>query len=315
MTGRVLECAGAPRDLGLDQGTAARDAIRREVGRSRRCARAADPTLDLDRYFPHLGERLAGIARGARVARTELVARLVRDELGGISIGVGPHRSGAGAPLLARAIDLPRDRAMPLVARRLRPDHGCASLSVTLPWLPAGLVGVNEAGLAASCTPIPAAGAPGAPPLLLLEDCLLRFETAEAAVDWCLRRPAGGTAALVFADARGGLAGALVDGARRRPLQPVEGVLVAASGALRHEGVEKACAGAARLDAADLHAILASHEGAAQAGDETPCRHGEREGTAAIVLLDPAARTLACLRGQPCLSAPSGAERVGFGAS
>ena len=138
-----IDCRGAPRDLGLDQGVLSGAAIRREArhaGRWRRRGEnlfAADLTRltrDLDRHFPHLGERLSGLARGARISRRRL-ERLLARELGATT----SHRAGSGVlvglgsgPRLARSLDLARDRETPVVLRRSEPDHGHATLSVTL---------------------------------------------------------------------------------------------------------------------------------------------------------------------------------------
>ena len=84
----AIECAGAPRDLGLDQGRALRGILREAFERSPLHERwplplgAAHARLarDLKRHFPHLAESLAGLAAGAGVPERWLVRRLA-DEL------------------------------------------------------------------------------------------------------------------------------------------------------------------------------------------------------------------------------------------
>ena len=89
------------------------------------------------------------------------------------------------------------------------------------PWLVAAFAGVNEAG--SPSWRLPASGAAGpcsAPAALLAQDCLQRFSKVESALDWCSGRPAGHGAALLFADARGELAGVEIRAAARRVLHP-----------------------------------------------------------------------------------------------
>ena len=74
-----IVCRGAPRDLGLDQGVAGREGVRREVRRAgaadgeqtRRIAR------DVRRFFPHTAERAEGLALGAQVSEANTVEPLI----------------------------------------------------------------------------------------------------------------------------------------------------------------------------------------------------------------------------------------------
>lgn len=237
-----VDCEGAPRDLGLDQGTAcaaevasrarAAGARRLYVGAWRphdrdRVAREADRALgrDLRRHFPHLAERLAGLARGARVpeaALVHLLARVVGLRPGeggvpGIAVGRHPGRGGRGGGGLA--VRVPAGG----IVRRARPDTGFAALEWTLPWLPGALAGVNAAGLSGAVVPGVGGDGASAPATLLLQGCLQQFASAASAVEWCERRPAGGRAELFFADAAGAAVGLSVDGAKRTPLAPPDG--------------------------------------------------------------------------------------------
>ena len=68
----------------------------------------------------------------------------------------------------------------------------------------------------------------GSPPgALLIQDCLERFESLDAALDWCTGRPGGGAATLLLADATGEVAGVEIAAAARRVLRPAEGLLLA----------------------------------------------------------------------------------------
>jgi hypothetical protein len=219
-----IVCEGAPRDLGLDQGTACAAAVRDRVaraggrgdwlGRWRPFARgglahARATARDLKRHFPHLDERTIGLARGAKVPELALHHLLARETAGEgegalLRVGLDEGRIGvAGA----------RDG----ILRRAAPDAGFASVEWTLPWLPGALAGVNRAGLAGAASAFAAAdgAACAAPAFLLLQNCLAQFETVENAVEWCERRPAGGRATLCFADAAGARAVVVIDGDKR----------------------------------------------------------------------------------------------------
>lgn len=287
----IVSCAGAPRDLGLDQGAAVRAAVRAAVaelplvtrigvgsrlasggggGRSRR---------DAARYFPHMSERLAGLARGAGVSRSALAVLLERELSGEGSAGaaralaVGPERTGSG-PLLARiAPPVPGS-----ILRRSAPEHDWSSLEVAMPWLVPALCGVNERGLAVAALAFAAepgtAASSAAPALLLAQDCLQRCDSVQKAIEWCERRSAGGFAALLLADAAGDIAEVRVRGTERRLCRPRQGVLASTGAAAAASDVEKACAAHARLDVAALWSAL----GAADRGG--------------CIVLDPAARAL-----------------------
>jgi len=256
MRDAILDCEGAPRDLGLDQGRACRAELaarfrsqahwRRALFRlGRGDARSRRLDRDLSRHFPQQSEFLEGLTRGAAVPRSWLVAMLDRTFSGmahtrvGDAVGVLLEPSLAGGrTLLARTF-----AAEPSV-RRSRPDAGFASLELTLPWLSAALAGVNAGGLAAAGVAL-APVAPGTdcavPAALLVQDCLSRFDSREGAVDWCLGRPVGGRAAILLADARG-CAAVEIDGAARRVETPKDGLLLEGLG-------EGDLAGALRRDA------------------------------------------------------------------
>lgn len=274
----AVACGGAPRDLGLDQGAAVRTAVRAARAKLPLAARlgllrgagARRSSRDALRYFPHMSERLAGLARGAGVSRATLEVLLARElgaeggACGAQAIALAPERSGAG-PLLARSLPL-SGRGAPWFLRRSAPEHDWRSVEVALPWLVPALTGVNERGLAVAALVFPPAPADlvacAAPALLLAQDCLQRCDDVQKAIEWCERRPAGGRAALLFADASGELAEVAITGSERRVRRARDGVLVSAGDALRIAELEKACAAAGALTPAALGALVADGNGA-----------------------------------------------------
>jgi hypothetical protein len=110
------------------------------------------------------------------------------------------------------------------ILRRCRPEGGFASIEVARPWLAHALLGVNEHGLAAAVLCGGAAGAtlPSAP---LVQDCLQRFATLDACLDWCTARPGERPATLLLADASGEIAAVELGPGLRRVRRPAEGLL------------------------------------------------------------------------------------------
>lgn len=325
-----IRCEGAPRDLGLDQGRASGAqlrALRRllDGGRGGRLPARISASArehhrwaerverDMSRHFPHLAERVAGLARGAGVSRRTLVGGLVWEIGvldagvfrcgGGVSLGAVPQRTGAG-PLLAKTIDLPRRLAADLCVRESAPEGGHRSVELTLPWLPGGLAGVNEHGLAAAVSTIPGrdvhASECAAPAVLLVQECLQRCDAVASAVEWCERRPAGGIASILLADRGGALACVEVAGRERRVREPSEGLVLGAMRATVRTAVDKDCRAPGRLHPERLLEVLSSHGSDARGSDDSPCRHGEARATAAALWIDPAQRRLGLRRGLPC---------------
>lgn len=218
---RKIECAGHPRDMGFAQGRALSDAIRAEVGRAGLATRRSRwPSLrplvagplrgggagrELFRHFAHQAERLEGLAQASDLPLDSLLELQLRMR--------GP---AAGA----------------FVVRESRPVVGFRSLELACPWLVPALAGVNAAGLAVVAEWLesgreaeevgddrargrdPHEG--DAPPLLLVQDCLARFENVAGAVDWCGKRPVEGELVLHFLDASGAGARVVVSGRERR---------------------------------------------------------------------------------------------------
>ena len=242
-----VDCEGAPRDLGLDQGRACAAELRarfsREPAWQRLVCRAGfeaaagrELSRGIARHFPHQAETRAGLAVGAGVPAVWLGAELA-GEL---------QRESAARPLaVARAGgEVGRVLAGPWLVRRSRPEGLFASLELTRPWLTHSLLGVNERGLAVAVVGggEPARGVPGA---LLGQDCLERFEALEAALEWCEGRPGGGGAVVLLSDASGDAAAIEIGAGERRVLRPEAGVVAAGGGAGEASELAKRLTGAA----------------------------------------------------------------------
>lgn len=291
-----VECAGAPRDLGLAQGRSCAAAVRRGAPRVGWLARLRPPAerarldRELWRHHPQLAERLRGLALGAGVPTASLLAALAADteDAPVLALERAGDRDGGpppGGPLLARLLPGAASVESPArwILRHTRSDPGFASLELARPWLPAAVAGVNEAGLAVAASGFradperrddrasPARGS------LLLQGALQRFSTARGAAEWLLRRPGGGHGSVVVTDALGRTLGVAFAGSARRVLAGDAGVLVAGFGPGR-ETSGGLLAEAARKDA-DSAETLARALCAAAPG-------------AGALVLDPAARRL-----------------------
>lgn len=295
----ALRCAGIPRQLGLDQGLAHAESIRAAVPprpglsswfgsgrRDRELLRRLD--RDMWRHFPQLAERMVGLSRGARVPRRALLAALARElgwqgtevstGLGGLCLAFAAGGGGEG-PRLVKLLRRDRaDRGEPLL-RESHPEGGIRSFDATRPWFAAALAGVNAEGLAITVSA--SASGPNdtescwAPACLLVQDCLQRFASSESAADWCLKRPAGGRAEILVADARGGVLGVSLGPDGRRVREPDGGVLVGCDREPERQLIKKACQAPGSLDPENLERTVA------QLAEATP---------ALAVWLDPVGR-------------------------
>jgi hypothetical protein len=221
----VVECSGAPRDLGRDLGCALRAEVRAAVSEQgtlrgllaslRESAATTRMLRDLRRYFPHQSEWLEGLALSSGVALRVLVRALAVSCAPGAPQGVAIGAVSGTAIAVASAV--PRGA----VWRRVAPEGRFRSLEVALPTAIAPVIGVNEAGLAVAVAEQRSLPGRFAPPLALFaRDCLERFERVEPALDWCLARPAAPGGSLLLADAHGELAGVYAGGPERRALRP-----------------------------------------------------------------------------------------------
>lgn len=222
---RVVECSGAPRDLGRDLGCALRAEVRAAISEQgtlrgllaslRQSGATTRLHRDLRRYFPHQSEWLEGLALGSGVALRALVRALAVSCAPGVPQGVAIGAVSGTAVAIASAV--PRGALW----RRVAPEGRFRSLEVALPAASAPVIGVNEAGLAVAVAEQRSLPGRYAPPLALFaRDCLERFERVEPALDWCLARPAAPGGSLVLADAHGELAGVYAGGSERRALRP-----------------------------------------------------------------------------------------------
>ena len=302
--GRPTTCEGAPRDLGLAQGRAhsgaIRDRLAREglrVGRewpwprrfSRGASLGAGVGREIVRHYPHLAERLAGMAQGARLPVDPLMELhvLAAYEPWRMLPGVDAHGEGDptgalvactsdGRAQILRMLGAPPAPGARWVTRRSRPEVGFASLEVVQPWGVAGVAGVNEAGLAvalgARCEDdVP--GSTGPPPHLLVQECLQRFDDIGGAVEWCLKRPVRSGSSLVLADEAG----------------RIVVVRLLASGAVARDA-----GGAATVSCTNAEreaALRARLEGGAELGPELLVG-GASEVPAVVVWIEPGAREL-----------------------
>ena len=168
------------------------------------------------RHYPHLGERIQGLARGAGRSIDSLMEVFVRwsreDALGDVLTAEASVAARAGdTALLARSLP---DSGW--IARRSEPEVGFASVEITLPWLPCAVGGVNEGGIAAVVVSQPGAREGDDPSaLLLVQECLQRFDDVTGCIDWSLKRPTSGCVRLVVAARTGRVVVIEIDGDRR----------------------------------------------------------------------------------------------------
>ncbi len=274
-----IECRGDPRAMGQQQGRALRAALRQrltESGVDRRTRRrrvacslrsfASGPVLgagrgrEIVRHYPHLCERIQGLATGARVAVPGLMQLFIRAASNEIPDDPLCARSrlvahcDASAAKLSLGLSNGAGVGSTWLVRHSRPDVGFASVELTLPWLACAAVGVNEAGLSAALAPLTAArdarptevlDAP--PAALLVQECLQRFETLDAAVEWSLKRPASGDLCLMMVDAFGAAAAVEFTGSQRRVLRADAGALVAGDRDVRRTEAHAADGACTRL--------------------------------------------------------------------
>jgi hypothetical protein len=170
------------------------------------------PGREFIRHYTHLAERAEGLALGADL-RLEAVAALLFDAPGALArsapaLSVG----GDGGAVVARALPRAPTASERWLLRRSRPEVGFASVEVTLPWLPAAVAGVNEAGLAVALAP----GDAPAVLALLVQEGLQRFGDLASALDWCLKRPGEGRGTILLADECGASAAVHFEDAVRR---------------------------------------------------------------------------------------------------
>ena len=232
----ILDAEGHPRDMGEAQGRPLALQIQEHARAVDGFRRARIPSLrgltfgsrrgtgvgrEMIRHYTHLAERMDGLARGAGVSIDSILALHARDGEGtqvsdptsckATALSVMGQNEEVGVTL-ARSLSEGSMANQGFCIRKSRPAVGFASVEIVLPWMCNSLAGVNQAGLAACI--VPAAGQLSQdqadqdgfldpPPLLLVQECLQRFESVETAQDWAMSRPAWGHATLLLADAEG----------------------------------------------------------------------------------------------------------------
>ena len=248
MTGEVTSCSGAPRDLGFDQGRACRRILREGVAQAGlRTARRRLPNLrpwssgpilgaglgrEIIRHYPHISERMAGLALGADLPLESLVSYMEARTRSDSPVR-RPARALAAAgsaPWLVRECPSSSGTSQSWTLRRSQPEVGFASVEVTVPWLASAVAGVNQAGLAAAivvndATAMKMDKGQGAIALLLIQECLQQFASLESCLDWCRKRPSACDARVLFADASGEIASIEMDRRERRVVRSQEGML------------------------------------------------------------------------------------------
>jgi hypothetical protein len=271
----TAETSGHPRDMGLDQGHGLGAAIRERVGRAglplRRSrlpslaafasgpVRGTGTAREMIRHYPHLAERIDGLARGAAVPIDSIFALHATTN----SLGSGDLETRSAVAIaalgledspgvtLARSLPGSADPGSTVVVRRSRPAVGFESVDVTLPWLVTSLCGMNEAGLAAcfvSGHPGPVDVRHGAVPILLVQESLQRFESVDASIDWACSRPVAGWGTLLLADANGSRASVVFAGSERVATRVISGPLVAGHPERIVDALREAAAGERVLD-------------------------------------------------------------------
>ena len=263
-----VECEGAPRDLGRDQGLVCAASLREgfaaepfglrlalRLGRASR--RASALCRELRRHFPRQAETLAGLAAASGVPPAWLAELQLREA----RPGEAALAAAASGELVRTGAVLGRELPGHWIVRRSRPEGGFRCLELTRPWLAHALLGVNEAGLAAAVS----CGAPGPggeaeqrastasarlPAAPLATDCLQRFATLGACLEWCSARPGDGPATLLFADASGEIAGIELAPGRRRVLRCAEGWLAVGGSRELREALAKSLREGAVIDPA-----------------------------------------------------------------
>jgi hypothetical protein len=302
-SGIPVTCEGAPRDLGEAQGKACAGAIRDRFARSglpfrrtwslaRRFSHGASLGAgmgrEIIRHYPHLAERLSGLSRGSGVALETLMDLHVlagyEPEDAANEVGAAlAATSGLAGTLLARSLAVRRDPGSRWIVRRSRPEVGFASLELVQPWHVAGIAGVNEAGLAVTLVHEPGFVASDSdpkrrrrsPPILLVQECLQRFDLLDASLDWCLKRPVRSGATLVITHAGGDVAAVDFKDGVARVARPPGGVLVLGGDAEAAETLRKQLEAGASLDRAGLDRVC-----------------GQAAGPVTQVWLNPASRQL-----------------------
>ena len=295
----ILDVAGHPRDLGEAQGRQLAGQIQQQASVVDGPRRPRFPSLrgltsgsrrgggvgrEVIRHYTHLAERMDGLARGAGVSIDSILALHAEGEAFVAQSEACVHRATAlsavdlkeqGVVSLARSLAEDPTAEAHFCVRKSRPAVGFDSVEIVLPWMCTSLAGVNEAGLAACI--VPSSGESlndqvDPSPLLLVQECLQRFESVETAQDWAMNRPAWGWATLLLADASGDRVQVNYEGRQRRDQRALDEPVWAGARLDEQSGLGD------RLlsEEADLTQTLEQVFGGAQVGHWVLLRPGDR---------------------------------------
>lgn len=289
---RMIECEGDPRAMGHCQGLVFRAEIQQRLhldsadirrsrlprlrGLTRGPVLGSGTGREVIRHYAHLAERMAGMARNSDVSLEALMhsfscsvdAPSPRDASmqGAETIGalrIADLESGG----VVRAIPGFGERDASWFIRKSCPEVGFASVEVTQPWLPSAVGGINEAGVAVAWV----GEANEAPPhahrtphnVLLVQECLQRFEDVAGCIDWCNKRPHSGNARLILFDRPGNLVAVALREGFVHVIEPRDGIVLGALSPERTEAIDAARGSSDGLRLADVgqsvgsdHAVL-----------------------------------------------------------
>ncbi len=218
------------------------------------------------RHYTHLAERMAGMARNADVSLDALLntfcrsieSPVPRDGALQPTESIGAVRiSDLGGGALVRGVPGFACQDAAWFIRKSVPEVGFASVEVTQPWLATAVGGINEAGVAvvfvAQASEVPEASRRrAAPNVLLVQECLQRFEDVGGCIDWCNKRPHSGAARLTLIDRAGDLVAVeLIEGSVRI-LEPSDGIITGTISPERMDVIETAQRSQDGLRLADL---------------------------------------------------------------
>jgi hypothetical protein len=288
--------------MGRSQGASCREDVRARIAHSGIVARKRPTGLlrpltsgsalgcgmgrEIVRHYPHLSERIQGLARGAGLpfeALMELFLKAVSSGAPGealsaeAAVALAPGGEGGGITVVRPLAE----SALPgsgWIVRRSCPEVGFASVEVTLPWLASAVAGVNEHGLAVAIAPCelasqsPHSDQPTA--ISLVQECLQRFSDIEGCADWCSKRPTSDRAAIAVAEASGSALVVEVVGDERRIIRGEPGLSLAGGSEV-------------------LRSRLRSQLAEGELGIDDPARIDEPPGCAgAVIVLEPGPRRL-----------------------
>ena len=254
-------CRGSHREMGLAQGIALREKILAAI---HACSSQDSFRLDqpwwlpdalfmwlaelkagralarpLERDFPELNERLAGMALGAGIGlRTVYLINAIEPFMSSVrdrsvvpsvaacsAIAVRGRRSATGEPIITRNFDYLPFVQPYFTLRENRPSGRFRSLDFTVATMAGTVDGINERGLCITCNYAYTAdvGQPTAPVSTVITEALEHCGTVAEAAAWIARRPRWGGGILMLADATGDIASLELSNTRSQLRRPAPG--------------------------------------------------------------------------------------------